>query len=119
MRVKISSEEVRAGFPFKKNFFDVLATADFTHEEKQIITQRNLGDHILMERWPADAKVDDDAAWYALRVKHLMERRADRHRCATPSDAKLYQANLTASLQSLKLWLDDNAELGDADVFEL
>lgn len=119
MRVKISSEEVRAGFPFKRAFFDVLVAVDFTHEEKQIINQRALRDYILIERWPADAKADDEADWYALRVKHLFDRKPDRHRCATPSDAKRYQSDVTASMQSFKLWINDNAELGDADVFEL
>ena len=119
MRVKISSDELRSGFPFKRSLVEVSVTVDFTHEEKQIIKQRELGEHILIERWPADARGDDEAEWYALRVKHLLERKPDRHRTANPSDAKTYQAQLTAALQSLKLWLEDNAELDGGTVFEL
>lgn len=119
MRVKIYTEEIRAGFPFKKTYYEVCLIVDFTHEEKQIISQRGLMDDVLMERRPADARPDDDERWFALQIRHLIERKPDRHRCATPSDAKIYQANVTGVMQSFKLWLDDNAELGGAEVFEL
>lgn len=119
MRVKIESEEKRGGFIFKRPYVDVLLTVDFTHEEKQIIRQRHLLEQVLIERIPAGAKPDDDPDWYALKVKYLFERKPDRHRCANPFDAKTYRANLEAALQSLKLWLDENAELDGGVVFEL
>ena len=119
MRVKIESIEDKGGFIFKRPFVDVLLTVDFTHEEKQIVSQRELAEQVLLERVPASAKPEDDPDWYALKVKHLFERKPDKHRCAHPADAKLYQAELEAALQTLKLWLDDNAELGDGVVYEL
>lgn len=119
MRVKVQHHEVRTGFPFKRVFHEVHLTADFSHEEKQIVSQRGLGDHVLLERWPADAKVDDERDWYALRVRHLFERRPDRHRCANPSDAKRYEAELLAVLQQMKLWLEDNAEAAGTTVIEI
>ena len=119
MRVKIEHVETRTGFPFKTTHHEVHLTADFTHEEKQIIRQRFLDDHIVMERTPADAREDDDPDWFALRVKHLFERRPDKHRCRTPSDAKLYAAELTEVMRSMKLWLEENAEPGPTEVIEI
>jgi hypothetical protein len=62
---------------------------------------------------------EDDPEWYTLRVKHLLERQPDRHRTANPSEAKLYEANLPYALQSMKAWLEPNADPGTAKVFEL
>jgi hypothetical protein len=119
MRVKIEHAELRVGFVLKSVVHEVHLTVDFTHEEKQIIRQRNLTDQVLVERWPADARPDDDPDWYHLKVGHLFERKPDRFRCKTPSDAKIYEANLTQALHQMKLWLDDNAETGTTTVFEL
>lgn len=119
MRAKIEHVEVRTGFPFKKTFHEVHLTADFSHEEKQIINQRYLGDHIVLERVPADAREDDDPDWFALRVKHLFERRPDKHRCLTPSDAKLYAAELADVMRSMKAWLDENADPGPTEAIEI
>ena len=119
MRVKIEHSEQSAGFLFKRPFVDVHLTVDFTHEEKQIIRQRRLEEQLLLNRIPANAKRDDDPDWYGLRVKHLFERRPDRHRCANPSEAKEYRAELEAAMRALKLWIGDNAELDDGVIFEL
>ncbi len=119
MRIKIQHVETRTGFPFKTTHHEVHLTADFTHEEKQIIRQRFLEDHVLMARVPADARREDEPDWYALRVRHLFERRPDRFRCATPSDAKLYAAELTAVMRSMKLWLEENAETGPTEIIEI
>lgn len=82
MRVKIEHIEIQTGWLFRRTFHEVHLTTDFTHEEKQIVRQRYLGDHVLLERWPAGASDDDDHDRYALRVDHLFERRPDKHRCA-------------------------------------
>lgn len=119
MRIKIEHVEIRTGLLLKETLHEVRVFADFTHEEKQIIRQRSLMDHALMERWPCDARPDDDPDWYALRVRHLVERRPDRFRCRTPSDAKIYEVQLTEVLQGMKAWLDQNAETGGTTVLEL
>jgi hypothetical protein len=119
MRAKIEHVEVRNGFILKSTMHEVRLTVDFTHEEKQIVRQRFLDDHVLMERWPCDAREDDDPEWYALRVRHLFERKPDRFRCQTPFDAKVYQAKLTEVMQAMKLWLDENAETGGTTVLEI
>ncbi len=119
MRVSIGHEEVRKGFVFKTAYHDVLLTVHFTHEERQIIVQRNLGEHVLLERTPAGMRAEDDPEWYILKVRHLLERMPDRHRTANPSEAKLYEARLTEALRAMKAWLEANADPAGATVFEL
>ncbi len=119
MRIAIRHEEVHEGRIFRKTFHDVCVTVDFTHEERQIITQRNLGEHILLDRLPAGADGEDDPDWYILKVKHLLERKPDRHRTANPHDAKVYEADLLAKLQEMKAWLEANADPGADRIVEL
>lgn len=119
MRVKIEHRELRTGFILKRPVHEVQLSVDFTHEEKQIIRQRRLEEHVLLERWPADAKADDDPDWYALKVGHLFERKPDRFRCTTPADAKAYEARLVEVMHAMKLWLDENAEPAGTTVFEI
>ena len=119
MRVKISSLEKRIGWPFKREVVEVHLTVDFTFEEKQIIEQRGLGETVMLQRIPENAKPDDDPDWHALRVKHLFERKPDKHIAPNPAAAKAYQAELTRALYGLKTWLDENAELNEPIVFEI
>lgn len=119
MRVKIEHAEERIGFVLKSVVHEVHLTVDFTHEEKQIVRQRGLTDYVLVERLPSDARPEDDPEWYHLKVGHLFDRKPDRFRCKTPSDAKLYEAQITEALHRMKLWLDENAETGVTTVFEL
>lgn len=119
MRIAIRHEEVQEGRVFKKTFHDVCVTVDFTHEERQIITQRGLGEYRLLERIPAGADDEDDPDWYHLCVKHLVERKPDRHRTANPHDAKVYEDELLAKLQEMKAWLEANADPGADRVVEL
>lgn len=118
MRVKIEHVEQRVGWLFPRTVYAVHLMVDFTHEEKQIIRLRGLLDHHVIERVPMDAKPDDNPEWYTLKVKHLFDRKPDRFRLKTPSDAKFYAAQLTDALQGMKVWLDENAELGTTLVFE-
>ena len=119
MRIAIRHEEVRQGLVFKTTFHDVCVSVDFTHEEHQIIMQRNLGDHVLMERAPAGASGEDNPEWYVLRVRHLLERKPDRHRTANPYDAKVYETRLMTALELMRDWLAANADPGDDKVIEL
>lgn len=119
MRVSIDHHTIRKGFLFKKTFHEVHLSVAFTHEEKQIIRQRNLLKTKLVDRRPANARVDDRDDKYELRVEHLMDGRTDRFLCATPSRAKIYEEDLLAMLGQMKLWLDDNAETGTRTVVEL
>ena len=118
MRISIEHHTIRKGLLFKTTYHEVHLTVAFTHEEKQIIRQRNLLKTKLVDRRPATAKVDDRDEKFELRVEHLMDGRTDRFLCATPSKAKIYEDNLLAMLSQMKLWLNDNAETGSRTVIE-
>ena len=118
MRVSISHHTVRKGFILKTTFYEVHLKVAFTHEEKQIIRQRNLLRTKLMDRRPANAKVDARDEKFELRVEHLMDEKLDRFLCATPSQSKIYEDRLLAALAQMKLWLDDNAETAGRTVVE-
>ncbi|RXV64718.1 hypothetical protein C6W92_06590 [Roseovarius sp. A46] len=118
MRVSISHHTVRKGLLFKTTYYEVHLTVAFTHEEKQIIRQRNLLKTKLVDRRPATARVDDRDEKFELRVEHLMDGRTDRFLCANPSKAKIYEDNLLDMLAQMKRWLDDNADTADRTVIE-
>lgn len=118
MRVSISHDTVRKGFILKTTYHEVILRVAFTHEEKQIITQRGLLKTKLMDRRPATAKVDDRDEKFELRVEDLIDGAMDRFLCATPSQSKIYEETLLDALQQMKLWLDDNAETADRTVVE-
>lgn len=119
MRISISHDTVRKGLLFKTTYYEVRLSVAFTHEEKQIIRQRNLQKTKLVDRRPATARNDDRDEKFELRVEHLMDGRADQFLCATPSKAKIYEEDILLMLQQMKLWLGDNAETGSGTVIEL
>jgi len=118
MRVSITHHTIRKGLLFKKTYHEVHLTVAFTHEEKQIIKQRGLLKTKLVDRRPADAKNDARDEKFELRVEHLMDGKTDRFLCATPSKSKIYEEELLAVMQQMKLWLSDNAETGTGTVVE-
>ncbi len=118
MRVSIAHETVRKGFILKTTYYEVQLQVAFTHEEKQIIQQRNLLKTKLMDRRPADAKVDARDKRFELRVEHLLGGRVDRFLCATPSQSKIYEDQLLDALAQMKLWLEDNADTANRTVVE-
>ena len=118
MRVSLSHHTITKGFLFKKTYHEVHLTVAFTHEEKQIIRQRGLLKTKLVDRRPADAKNDARDEQFELRVEHLMDGKTDRFLCATPSKSKIYEENLLAMMQQMKLWLSDNADSGTATTVE-
>jgi hypothetical protein len=119
MRVSISHHTIRKGFILKTTFYEVHLSIAFTHEEKQIIRQRNLAKTKLLDRRPADARGDARDEKFELRLSDLLNGRVDRFRCATPSAAKTYEEDLLHVLAQVKLWISDNAETGDRTVVEL
>lgn len=118
MRVSIAHETIRKGLLFKTTYYAVDCTVAFTHEETQIIRQRKLEKSVLLERRPATAKVDDRDDKFTLAVTHL-QKGTDRFLTATPANAKLYQEELLAALEQLKIWLQANADEGEKIVVEL
>ena len=119
MRVSLKHNVTARGFLLKKTFIEVSCTVLFSHEEIQILRQRNLLDTKLLNRRPATAKVDDRDEKFVLRVKDIVNGKTDRFLVSDPSAAKRYQDTLVDTLAQLKLWISDNAELGDDFVVEL
>lgn len=119
MRISISHQTVKKGLLFKTTYYEVSFSVAFTHEEKQIIKQRGLLKTKLVDRRPATAKNDDRDEKFELRVEDLMDGKTDRFLCATPSKSKIYEEDLLAMLQQMKLWLDDNAETRSKTIVEL
>ena len=118
MRIKLKHTTVQKGFLFKKPYTQVSCTVLFSHEEIQILRQRQLLKTKLMDRRPATAKVDDRDDKFTLMVADLTNGKTDAFLAANPSAAKLYEQMLLDALQQLKLWISDNAELADDFVVE-
>lgn len=116
--MSIDHHEVRHGFIFKKTFHEVWLTVNLSHEEKQIIRQRSLTETKLLDRRPANAKVDDRDEKFELRMDHLFNGQTDRFLCATPSKAKIYEEDLLLAMAQIKRWIEDNAETGQRTVVE-
>ncbi len=119
MRISIKHDTIRKGLILKTTYYQVSLTVLFSHEEKQILRQRNLLKTKLLNRRPATAKVDDRDAKFELLIGDVINGKPDHFLCANPSAAKRYQDVLIDALQQLKLWISDNAELGDDFVVEL
>lgn len=117
MRVSIENHTVRKGLVLKTTYYAVDCTVHFSHEETQIIRQRKLETSVLLERRPATAKTDDRDEKFTLCVSHLV-RGTDRFLTANPGQAKIYQENLLAALEQLKLWLTVNADEAGRTVVE-
>jgi hypothetical protein len=118
MRVSVSHQSVRKGLIFKTTYYEVQLDVFFSHEEIQVIRERNLAKTKLMDRRPATARVDDRDEKFELRLQDLMHAKSDRFLCATPSQAKIYEEELLAAMAQVKLWIGDNAEVSDRTVVE-
>lgn len=118
IRVSVSHHAVRRGFLLRKTYYEVQVQVSWSHEEMHVIRERSLGKTKLMDRRPANARIDDRDTKYELRLEHLLGATPDRFLCATPSDAKIYEDEILAALSNVKLWIGDNAEVGDRTVVE-
>jgi hypothetical protein len=118
MRVTIEHYDAKRGWLFPKTYHEVHLTVAFSHEEKQIIRQRRLGESVLLRRRPATAKVDDRDDKFVLRLGDLLDGRTDRFLCPTPSAAKIYEEEVLHMMQQVKAWVGDNAESGSRTVAE-
>ncbi|MFC6640016.1 hypothetical protein [Sulfitobacter sediminilitoris] len=78
MRIYISHHTVRKGFVLRTTSHEAHLKVAFTHEEKQIIRQRNLLKSKLMDRRPANARVDDREEKFVLRAEQLQRAKQNR-----------------------------------------
>lgn len=118
MRVTIEHQDVQKGWIFPKTLHSVNLTVAFSHEEKQIIRQRRLGQTVLLKRRPATAKVDDRDDKFQLKLGDLLDGQTDSFLCPTPSAAKIYEEEVLYMMQQVKAWISDNAETGGRTVAE-
>ncbi len=118
MRVSLTHEAVRRGLLFKTTYYEVHLDVHFSHEEMQVIRERNLAKTKLLDRRPANARIDDRDEKFELRLEDLVRARTDRFLCATPSAAKIYEEEILAALAQVKLWIGDNAEVAGRTVVE-
>ena len=119
MRVRLDHQILRKGFILTKPFYQVTVQVDFTEVQQHVIRDRNLQDYVILERVPANARIDDNLDWFTLRIRHLMDGKTDHHLCADPVAAKNYEADLVERLRLLKDFLEGNEELGGFKVIEL
>jgi len=117
MRVSVEHHTVQKGLLLKTTYYAVDCSVAFSHEETQIIRQRKLEKSVLLDRRPATAKVADRDDKFQLTVARL-QKGVDRFLCETPATAKLYQEDLLAALEQLKVWVSLNAEEGKKTVVE-
>lgn len=138
MKVSIEHVEKTKGMMFKKTFYGVKLTVEFSEEEAQIIRDRKLKDVAIMER---DVPVDVDAdkfesrglakKAYTAATKgthgnhfHLTIGRLlagpDVYHFATPIEAKEYEQELREVLPNLKAYVMENEGIEQkTDSFEL
>jgi len=119
MRLKIDHKEIRRGFILKKSFYEVSCQVGFTEVQLHVIQDRYLQDYVIMERLPANWRIDDDPDWFTLKIKHLLNGKVDHHLCSDPVTAKKYEADLIDRLRLLKEFLEGNEQLGGTKVIEL
>ncbi|MEM7212984.1 MAG: hypothetical protein AAF479_14015 [Pseudomonadota bacterium] len=84
-----------------------------------VIQDRYLQDYVVMERVPANARIDDDLDWFTLKIKHLLDGKVDHHVCSDPVAAKNYEVDLVDRLRLLKEFLEGNEQMGGSRVIEL
>ena len=119
MRVRIDHQEIRKGFILKKSFYQVSCQVDFTQVQLHVIQDRYLQEYVIMERVPANARIDDDLDWFTLKIKHLLDGKVDHHVCSDPVAAKNYEVDLVDRLRLLKEFLEGNEQMGGSKVIEL
>ena len=127
MRVSIEHQEKAKGFLGHHHQVDVITSVEFSEEEISIIKNRQLENHIVIEREPDSRtagkmtaeELEACASNFHLRVGHLMQNRSDRFTFDSPSQAKAYQQRLAQALQELKSFLNNNAAIGLPTTFEI
>lgn len=119
MRVSIEHREKTVGLIFTKTVYEVVLTVNFSEEEQEAIRKHDLGDTIVLKRRVDathknrdnlnpelfDALIDGAH----LRIKNLTAGRPDSYACATPREAKEYEAELQDAMPRLKAYIVDNA----------
>lgn len=111
MKVTIDRKEMSTGLLFKKTFFEIRTTVQFTAEEQAVIRERNLGDEVILDRPPpahhvanlSDERLQTgvDLGHYKLHIKDLLKG-PDSYTTTTPVQAQVYEQELMGALKDMK-----------------
>lgn len=121
MKVDIQHKEITRGLIFKKTFYQVSTTVQFTEEEKFIIKKQKMKDDVVHQRdRPAGVtRTDIPIHHYYLHVDQLLKG-TDHYVVATVLEAKAYEAQLMESLKTFKEILSHSGEITEKNKsFEL
>ena len=111
MKIDIKRGEEKAGLIFKKTYYTVTVTVQFSEEEKKVIQLTKTENHIVTER-PKRAGIKDNAPddiWH-LRVRTLLPGKPDKYEFENLADANEYNDALLPSLKNLKGFIEKNAK---------
>ena len=125
MRVSIEHTERQEGMFRKTTYYVVHCKVDFSQEELEIIKQRKLEKTIVMER-PVHAHIKNKDRFegaFNLSISGLMSSshaNGEQYVCATPQDAKMYEAELIEQLKLLNAFIYENVQVEEkSQTFEL
>ena len=119
MKVSINHSEgsEKSGvFSKAKTFYLAKFDVELSNEELAIIRARDLGEAVLLE-W--DDPSDKFVPKVHVTVDRLIKNKGFGKRCATPAEAKAFDAEGREALKNLKAHLEENATTGKSDSFEL
>lgn len=116
MKIEIKTGVITVGMLKKSKFQEVKLFVELTEEEKSIIKEYNLENHVIMER---DAPASSDSKFeFNLTFKSLVQG-SDEYNLPLPLYAKNYIEQLTERLKWAKSFLDGNATLPQGVTMEL
>ena len=107
MKVTITHAAKTSGLLKKTTLFEVSVNVQFSPQERAAIDAYGFAEvSVLPREPPATLRGKESTSDWDLLVKNLSN---DAYLCATPAEAKTYDAKLRASLENLKGYLDENA----------
>ncbi len=114
MKIEIKTGVTTVGMLKKTKVQEVNLFVELTEEEKSIIKEYDLGNHVIMER----PLLSDPNIEFNLTFKSLVNG-SDTYSLQIPSQAKAYIETLTERLKWAKSFLDDNATLPQGVTMEI
>jgi hypothetical protein len=122
MKVTITHSTKTTGMITKTTYFEVAVAVQFSPQERSTVETHKLSEVNVLDRDPpanSNVRDDTDRSIFNLRISQLL-RGPDTYACATPLQAKNYDAELREAMPRLKAYLDANATpLSGTDTFEL
>ena len=118
MQVTITHSSKIEGMMRKVEYFDVSISVRFSDDERTTISRHGLGGALVLEREPPAnlrSRVQEAGLWN-LTIAKLS---SDTYSCATPLEAKNYDAQLRDTLPKVRAYIDANVTpLSGSDTFD-